>query len=101
MTDAFGIALSNAKIAYLGSGILDHAAKETHMQDWISSSDVLIFGSFGKPYEQPYYFEDFIQGIKRIVNRSEKLFLSERTERCYKENGTEIITDPGTVSLIH
>lgn len=67
-----------------------------------SDSSVLIFGSYGKKYIIPYLFSNTHSTVKRIIISGKNFSLDNTAHDFYKKNGTEIITDPGTVlKLIH
>ncbi len=97
----FKITYADHVITYIASGALRNMTKE-QTERITSNSSTLIFGSHGKKYSVPYIYASTLSTIKRIIISGKNLTLSDDVLTFYKKNGTEIITDPGTVrKLIH
>lgn len=97
---AFFISSEKKSIVYLGSGMLHYATRDESLE-YIKRSDTVIFGKHGKTYTPEYTFGEKISSLKKIIIGGEKIHIGTNAERFYKEKGTEILTYPDSVSLIH
>lgn len=97
---AFRIGADDKIITYLGSGMLETATCQIALEA-LSDSNTVIFGAHGTVYSPKYHFYHLYEAVSRIIFAGKKITLSEESVGYYKEKGTEIIYDPGTVRLIH
>ncbi len=100
MTNAFYITGGQKTVAYLGSGMLLYKTREL-ANKMIFNSDAVVFGAHGRKYSPSYDFYTVFRGLEKLVISSENFDVSVKARVRYKEYGTEIFTNRGTVSLIH
>lgn len=100
MTNAFYISDGRKTVSYLGSGMLLYRTRDI-ANKMIFNSDAVVFGAHGRKYSPSYDFYTVFRGLEKLVISSENFDVSVKARSRYKEYGTEILTNRGTVSLIH
>ena len=98
-TTIIEIACPGGSIAYLGSGTLASAAKNT-AGELISSAQTLIFGKCGKKHKPAYYFDREQENLESIILSGENLFFSQESLKFYDDQGTEVCLRPKKLELI-
>ena len=84
---------------YISSGILE--SKNSNMIDEIISiSDSVIFGSHGKKYSDTHYFTKMHAEIDCIILSGENIFLTQESLKYYKENGCEVYSHPSGIDIL-
>ncbi len=96
---AFKITYEKTSYAYLSSGMME---KDTYSiaNDLLLDSDVAIFGSTGKKYEESIYMKSPYPGLQKLIISSKNLYITQYVKSYYVNADCKIIMHPEKISLL-
>ena len=98
-TTIIEIVCPDGNIAYLGSGTLSSAAKNT-ASELIQNAQTLILGKCGKKYKPEYIFDMRQENLESIILAGEELFFTQEALKFYDDRGTEFYLRPKRLELM-